>query len=73
MHVDQAGRDDLAAGVKDQVLTIGRHVIAGDAALGDQEVRDPIQLLTRIDDAAPLDQDARHERSSGLRNANMIE
>ena len=36
VHVDQAGRDDLARGVDDRILTVRRHVIAGDLAVADQ-------------------------------------
>ena len=53
VHVDQARRDDFAAGVDDQVLAVARRVVAGDAAVLDEQIGHAIQLLAGIDDAAP--------------------
>ena len=60
------GRDDLARGVDDRILPVRRHVVGGDAPVADQQIRDPIHLLARIDHPAAFDQDV------GMTNASAI-
>ncbi len=58
VHIDQAGRNDLAACIEDQVLPVRVYVVAGNATVLDEQVRHTIYILAGIDDAASLNQDA---------------
>jgi hypothetical protein len=65
MDVDESGRDDEAGAIDDLDVGRGRFVrdsrAAGlDASFGDQHVADGIQLLRRVDGAAPLEKNSGH-------------
>jgi hypothetical protein len=56
VHVDEAGGDDLVAGVDDAVAVAGRGFVGGDAAVADEEVAGAVEALGGVEEAGVSDE-----------------